>query len=157
MSIEKARAHLRRFGRDGDIREAETSTATVPEAAKALGVEQARIAKSLSIRVKEDVLVLVTAGDVRVDNKKFKARFGKRPRMLTAEEVSAQTGFQVGGVCPFGLPENVAVYLDESLLRFQTVFPACGTGNSLIELTPDELNEYSLSKQWVDVCIPYEA
>ncbi|MGI6152484.1 MAG: YbaK/EbsC family protein [Christensenellaceae bacterium] len=156
MPIDRVREYLKRWGKDADVRELPEKTATVAEAAGALGVSPARIAKSLSIRIKDRVLVLVTAGDMRVDNLKFKGCFGRRPRMLAADEVLEITGYKVGGVCPFGLPEDVPVYLDNSLRRFKTVFPACGTDNSLIEVTPEELHEYARNTGWVDVCHPYE-
>ena len=133
--------------------ETETSTATVPQAAAALGVALGRIAKSITLRDGQGGgLMVVASGDVKIDNKKFKQYFGFSPRMLNAEEVPALTGFMVGGVCPFGLSAGLAVYLDESLRRFATVFPACGSSNSMIELTADQLMEYSLGRGWVDVC-----
>lgn len=158
MSIEQVRTHLSRWRRDGDIIEISASTATVAEAAGALGVIPARIAKSISLRGAEAgggenaAMIIVAAGDVKLDNRKFREHFGRKARMLNPDEALRYTGHAVGGVCPFGLPPGVAVYLDHSLKRFQTVYPACGSGNSAIELTLQELEEYSQSQGWVDVC-----
>jgi prolyl-tRNA editing enzyme YbaK/EbsC (Cys-tRNA(Pro) deacylase) len=154
MSIEQVRGYLKRWNRDGDIIEMEASTATVLEAANALGVIPARIAKSISLKQGDRAIVIVVAGDVKLDNRKYKDRFGIKARMLTPEEALEFTGHAVGGVCPFGLPPELPVYLDVSMKRFTTVFPACGSGNSAIELTLDELNEYSQNREWVDVCKP---
>jgi prolyl-tRNA editing enzyme YbaK/EbsC (Cys-tRNA(Pro) deacylase) len=170
MGIDQVRAYLNQWNRDKDIIEMEASTATVPEAAKALGVIPARIAKSISLRrgtfapaelgggsrIGENALVVVVAGDMKLDNRKYKDRFGVKVKMLSPEEALAATGHAVGGVCPFALPPGVAVYLDVSMKRFETVYPACGSGNSAIELTMDELNEYSKNNEWVDVCRPIE-
>jgi prolyl-tRNA editing enzyme YbaK/EbsC (Cys-tRNA(Pro) deacylase) len=152
MSIEQVRIYLKRWNRDGNIIEMEASTATVPEAARALGVIPARIAKSISLKAGDSAMILVTAGDMKLDNRKYKDRFGFKAKMLSPEEALNSTGHAVGGVCPFGLPEGIAVYLDVSLRRFRTVFPACGSGNSAIELTLAELSEYAQSQEWVDVC-----
>jgi prolyl-tRNA editing enzyme YbaK/EbsC (Cys-tRNA(Pro) deacylase) len=152
MSIEQVRSFLKRWNRDGDIIEMDASTATVPEAAEALGVIPARIAKSISLKAGDGAMILVSAGDMKLDNRKYKDRFGFKAKMLSPQEALDLTGHAVGGVCPFGLPGGIAVYLDVSLRRFQTVFPACGSGNSAIELTMDELNEYSQNQGWVDVC-----
>ena len=154
MSIEQVRAYLKRWNRDKDIIEMEASTATVLEAANALGVIPARIAKSISLKQGDNAMVIVVAGDMKLDNRKYKDRFGIKAKMLSPEEAVQFTGHAVGGVCPFGLPAGVSVYLDTSMKRFNTVFPACGSSNSAIELTMDELNEYSLNKEWVDVCKP---
>lgn len=156
MSIEKVKAYFRAFGMEERIMEMETSSATVELAAQAVGVEPARIAKTLSFKVQNQALLIVAAGDARVDNKKYKAYFGSKAKMLTPEEVVAYIGHAIGGVCPFAIPESVAVYLDESLKRFQTVFPACGSGNSAIELTLPELEKYSGSRAWIDVCKDWE-
>ena len=140
MSIEKAKAHLSRWNRDADVQEHALSSATVELAAKALGTEPCRIAKTLSFLNGDRTILLVAAGDARVDSSRFKKTFGvKKVKMVPAEEVEARTGHAVGGVCPFGLPEGVDVYLDESLRRFRTVFPACGSANTSIELTVPEV------------------
>ena len=152
MSAEAVKNYLRRWNREGDIILLEVSTATVSLAALALGVEEARIAKSISLRMDDGAAIVVAAGDVKIENRKFKDRFAQKPKMLTAEETLRFTGHAVGGVCPLALPEGVAVYLDVSLRRFKTVFPACGTANSAIELSLAELEEYSGSRGWVDVC-----
>jgi prolyl-tRNA editing enzyme YbaK/EbsC (Cys-tRNA(Pro) deacylase) len=157
MSIEQVRTYLRRWGRDGDIIEMDVSTATVAEAAAALGVIPARIAKSISLKYGDGAMIVVTAGDMKLDNRKYKDRFGVKARMLSAGEALDYTGHAVGGVCPFALPPEVAVYLDSSLHRFETVYPACGSGNSAIELTLDAMNEYSQSRGWVDVCKPVDS
>ncbi|AEF83282.1 YbaK/EbsC family protein [Leadbettera azotonutricia] len=161
MSIESVCQYLARWGRDKDIIVMEESTATVALAAAALGVIPARIAKSISLRVEKDgvpaAMVVVTAGDVKLDNRKYKDRFDLKAKMLSPGEALEYTGHAVGGVCPFALPPGVEVYLDVSLQRFQTVYPACGSGNSAIELTMDELKEYSASLDWVDVCAPIGA
>jgi prolyl-tRNA editing enzyme YbaK/EbsC (Cys-tRNA(Pro) deacylase) len=156
VSIEKVREYLRRWNREGDIIEMETSTATVPQAAESLGVIPARIAKSISLLLQEKAIVIVVAGDMKLDNRKYKEKFGVKIKMLSPEAALELTGHAVGGVCPFALPEGVSVYLDGSLKRFKTVFPACGSGNSAIELTPEELSEYSQSAGWIDVCKPME-
>jgi prolyl-tRNA editing enzyme YbaK/EbsC (Cys-tRNA(Pro) deacylase) len=160
MSIEAVRQYLSKWGRDKDIIVMEESTATVMLAAAALGVIPARIAKSISLKVERDgipaAMVVATAGDMKLDNRKYKDRFGQKAKMLTPEEALKFTGHAVGGVCPFALPSGIEVYLDLSLQRFQTVYPACGSGNSAIELTMDELSEYSGSRDWVDVCKPIE-
>jgi prolyl-tRNA editing enzyme YbaK/EbsC (Cys-tRNA(Pro) deacylase) len=154
MSIEQVRVYFRRWGRDRDIIEMDASTATVAEAAAALGVIPARIAKSISLKCGDGAMILVSSGDMKLDNRKYKERFGFKARMLSAVEAFELTGHAVGGVCPFALPPGVAVYLDLSLRRFETLYPACGSGNSAIELSPDELHEYSQSLGWVDVCKP---
>ena len=154
MSVEQVRAHLSRWNRGKDVFELDISTATVELAAKALGVIPARIAKSISLRNSgEGAMVVVVAGDMKLDNKKFRGLFNFKPRMLSPEEALEFTGHAIGGICPFALPPGVEVYLDNSLKRFQTIFPACGSGNSVIELTPLELEEFSASKGWVDVCV----
>ena len=153
MAIEQVRAYLSRWNRENDIIEMEISTATVELAASALGVIPARIAKTISLRGQNNsAFVVVTAGDVKLDNHKFKSQFKIKARMLNPEEALTYTGHAVGGVCPFALPPGVDVYLDNSMKRFLTVFPACGSGNSAIELTLPELEEYSQCKGWVDVC-----
>lgn len=152
MSIEKVREYLKKWNRDKDVMEFDTSSATVELAAQTLGVEPARIAKSLSFKAGESAMVIVMAGDAKTDNGKFKAEFGFKARMLTPDEALQHTGHAVGGVCPFGLRDNIPVFLDVSLKRFKTVFPACGSGNSAIELTCGELDEYAMNKKWIDVC-----
>ena len=153
MSIEKVRAYFEARGRGGDILEFSQSSATVELAAQAVGVIPARIAKTLSFRQGEGCILLVAAGDARVDNKKFKARFGMKASMPSPDEVRALTGHAVGGVCPFSIENDaVTVYLDESLRRFDTVFPAAGSDHSAIELGCDELYEYANAAGWVDVC-----
>ena len=155
MSVEAVREYLRRWNRQEDILLMDVSTATVPLAAQALGVEEARIAKTLSFAAKEDdghALILVTAGDQKIDNRKFKDQFGMKARMLSPEDALRLTGHPVGGVCPFALPAGTEVYLDRSLERFTTVYPACGAGNSAIEMTPAELERCAEAAGWVDVC-----
>ena len=153
MSIQKVRAYFRGFGIEDRIREFEISSATVELAAVAVGVEGARIAKSLSFKVDGEPIIIVVAGDAKVDNGRYKARFHTKAKMLTHEEAHELIGHDVGGVCSFALPENVKVYLDVSLKRFETVFPAAGSDNSAIELTCEELEKYSSNfQEWVDVC-----
>ena len=153
MSIEKAKQHLSRWGKDGLVVEHEASSATVELAALALHTEPRRIAKTLSFLTGERTILVVAAGDARVDSAKFKKAFGlKKARMVPAEEVEPRIGHAIGGVCPFGVNEGVDVWLDESLRRFETVFPACGSSNSSIELSPEELAEYSEACGWADVC-----
>jgi prolyl-tRNA editing enzyme YbaK/EbsC (Cys-tRNA(Pro) deacylase) len=154
MGIEQVRAYLKQWNRDGDIIEADVSTATVAAAADALGVIPARIAKSISLKQEDGAGIVVIAGDMKLDNRKYKDAFGHKAKMLTPEEALQITGHAVGGVCPFALPSGIKVYLDVSIKRFRTVFPACGSGNSAIELTPEELARYSQSGDWVDVCKP---
>ncbi|HCX63100.1 MAG TPA: EBSC protein [Clostridiales bacterium] len=156
MSIEKVREYLKSFGKDRDILEMDESTATVELAARALGTEEARIAKSLSFYNGDDAMIIVVAGDAKIDNKKFKEYFGFKARMLAPEDTVKFTGHAIGGVCPFALPEKVTVYLDDSMKRFETMFPACGSGNSAIELTLNELEEISKSQKWIDVCKNWE-
>ena len=157
MSIEKVRAFFAARGREGDIREFSVSSATVELAAVAAGCEAARIAKTLSFAVGDGCVLVVCAGDTRIDNAKFKAHFHTKAKMLSPEEVVAFTGHAVGGVCPFAI-ENpaVTVWLDISLRRFATVFPAAGSSQSAIELTPEELEEYAAAAGWVDVCKNWE-
>ncbi|MDO4542554.1 MAG: YbaK/EbsC family protein [Bacillota bacterium] len=152
MSVEKVKEYFAGFGLADKVRELTESCATVELAAAALGTEGARIAKTLSFRSGEGCLLVVTAGDMKIDNKKFKNTFDVKAKMLSPEEVLAMTGHAVGGVCPFGIPEDVEVYLDVSLKRFVTVFPACGSSNSLIELSPEDLAKYANNRRWVDVC-----
>ena len=154
MSIEKVKQYFKQFEIENKIREFSVSSATVELAAKALDCEPCRIAKSLSFKTGDTkAVIIVAAGDVRVDNKKFKSFFQKKLKMLSGNEVKAFTGHEIGGVCPFAVNNGVDVYLDVSLKRFDTVFPACGSSNSAIELTMEELEKYSSNfKQWIDVC-----
>lgn len=159
MSIERVRAFFTNLGRESDVLEFSVSSATVELAAQAVGVEGARIAKTLSFSDGNGgCLLVVAAGDAKVSNRKYKDAFGLKAKMLSSQDALALTGHAVGGVCPFALPDNVVVYLDDSLRRFATVFPACGSSNSAIELTCEELERYSAAKAWVDVCtLPEEA
>ena len=153
MSIEKVRAHFKPLGIEERIREFDVSSATVELAAGAVGVEGARIAKSLSFKVDEHPIIVVVAGDAKVDNSRYKAQFHTKAKMLTHEEAHELIGHDVGGVCPFALPEDVKVYLDVSMKRFETVFPAAGSSNSAVEMTCDELERYASNfAAWVDVC-----
>ena len=152
MSIERVRAYFRELGMEERVLEFETSSATVELAAQTVGVIPARIAKTLSFKGPEGVILVVTAGDAKIDNKLYKAEFGLKAKMLTADEVLEMVGHPVGGVCPFGINEGIPVYLDDSLKRFVTVFPAVGSGNSAIELNLEELFEYSKAIEWIDVC-----
>ncbi len=151
MSIERARAHLRKYDLDGRIRELEQSSATVELAAQALGVEPARIAKTLSYMVDGGAILIVAAGDARMDNRRFKDAFHAKAKMLTAEQAEQLIGHAVGGVCPFGVNDGVKVYLDESLRRFDTVYPACGSANSAIPLSIAELETASECIGWVNI------
>ena len=152
MSIEKVKSYFAEYGMDNRILEFPVSSATVELAAQALNCEPKRIAKTLSFRVGEQAILVVAAGDARVDNAKYKNRFGVKAKMLSHEEAAEMIGHAVGGVCPFAVKEGVAVYLDEPLKRFPTVFPAAGSSNSAIELTIAELETYSRFTAWVDVC-----
>ncbi len=152
MAIEVVREYLKQWNADERIIEFPTSSATVELAAQAAGCEPARIAKTLSFLVNDHAVLIVAAGDVKVDNAKYKSLFHTKAKMLTAEQVTEMIGHAVGGVCPFGVKEGVEIYLDESLKRFQTVFPAAGSSNSAIEVTMEELETYSGSRNWVDVC-----
>lgn len=152
MSIEKGRAYFRDLGLEHRVMEFEVSSATVELAAKAVGVEGARIAKTLSFKKDDSCILILTAGDARIDNRKFKDYFRMKAKMPTPEEVLEIVGHPVGGVCPFGINEGIEVYLDESLRRFETVFPAVGSGNSAIELNMEELFEYSKALAWINVC-----
>lgn len=157
LSLDSVKAHFKQWDREKDVMEFDTSSATVDMAAEAIGVIPARIAKTLSFRGEgEKAILIVAAGDAKIDNKKFRHFFGFKARMLTADEVLEQTGHAVGGVCPFGLANDLDVFLDVSMKRFDTLFPACGSSNSAIELTCDELAQYSGAKEWVDVCKEWE-
>lgn len=152
MSIERVREYFKTKGIDGRIQEFEISSATVPLAAKALHCEESRIAKTLSFHIGEKVILIVAAGDAKIDNAKYKAQFGTKAKMLSFDEAELLVGHAVGGICPFAVNEGVEIYLDESLKRFNTVFPACGSSNSAIELSLQELEEYSGFIKWIDVC-----
>lgn len=152
MSIQKVREYFREYGMEDRILEFDQSSATVELAAEAVGTEPARIAKTLSFSVDEQPVLIVCAGDTKIDNPRFKAEFHTKAKMLKFDEVEALIGHAVGGVCPFGINPGVKVYLDESMKRFDTVFPAAGSENSAIELTIDELEKYSGYDKWVDVC-----
>lgn len=152
MSIDKVRSFFAKYSMEGRILEFPVSSATVELAAQALNCEPCRIAKSLSFSLKEETILVVAAGDAKVNNGKFKTRFGVKAKMLGREEAEEKIGHAVGGVCPFAVNEGVSIYLDESLKRFDTVFPACGSSNSAIELTIPELEIYSGFTDWVDVC-----
>ena len=152
MSIDAVKKHFIQYDRDNDILEFEISSATVELAAKALGVTEARIAKTLSFKNDDTAILIVTAGDTKIDNKKFKQQFGFKARMLSFEQVLEFTGHEIGGVCPFGLKTNLPIYLDISMKRFESVFPACGSNNSAIELTCEELEEYTRFDSWIDIC-----
>ncbi len=152
MSIEKVKEYFKQYNMEDKVMEFPVSSATVELAAKALNTEGCRIAKTLSFSVNDSPILIVTAGDAKIDNKKYKAFFGAKAKMLSFDEVEEKIGHAVGGVCPFAINEGVTVYLDECIKRFETVFPACGSSNSAIELTPEELEKYSNYKQWIDVC-----
>lgn len=152
MAIEQARDYLKAWGCADQIIELEHSSATVALAAEALGTEEARLRKPCRFGVQEQPVLVVTAGDIKLDNAKYKAFFHVKAKMLGYEEVEPVIGHPVGGVCPFGIHPGIPVYLDESLKRFETVFPACGSGNSAIELTPDRLFEIAQAQAWINVC-----
>ena len=156
MSIEKGREYFRQFGMEDRVQEFKVSSATVELAAHALGVDGARIAKTLSFMVGEQPILILMAGDVKVDNSKYKGFFHTKAKMMSPEQLEEYVGHQIGGVCPFGIKDGVDVYLDESMKRFETVFPAVGGSNSAIELTIEELEKYSNYKEWVDVSKPIE-
>ncbi len=152
MSIERVRDYFAQFHMEDRIQEFSVSSATVELAAEALHTEGKRIAKTLSFSVEDNPVLIVAAGDAKIDNPKFKAQFHQKAKMLDFDTVEPLIGHAVGGVCPFSVNEGVEVYLDVSLKRFQTVFPACGSANSAIELTIPELERYSGFKAWIDVC-----
>ena len=152
MAIDKVKEYFKKYGIENRILEFEVSSATVELAAEAVHCEPCRIAKTLSFMVKGIPVLIVTAGDAKIDNPKYKAQFGTKAKMLTPEEAESLIGHAVGGVCPFAVNEGITIYLDRSLKRFQTVFPACGSSNSAIELTIEELEKYSSFTAWIDVC-----
>ena len=157
MGIEQARAYLQQWGIQNQILEFDSSSATVELAAQALHCEPGRIAKTLSFLVDGEAVLVVAAGDTKIDNAKFKAQFHTKAKMLTPEQAVELVGHAVGGVCPFGVKDGVKVYLDVSLQRFDIVYPACGSSNSAIELTISELEQYSRFDAWVDVCKGWRA
>ena len=153
MSLEKAKAYLAEKGYADHVIELEDSSATVQLAAQALGVEPGMIAKTMSFKKDDGCILVVTAGDVKIDNAKYRHTFGLKAKMLTPDEVTEYVGHAIGGVCPFAVKDGVkGIYIDESVKRFETIFPACGSRNSAIELTPEELFKYSNADRWVDVC-----
>lgn len=155
MSLKSVKDYFRTYGIEERIQEFDVSSATVELAASALHCEPQRIAKTLSFLVEGQAVLIVAAGDAKIDNPKYKTKFGKKAKMLSPDEVEILVGYAVGGVCPFAVNEGVKVYLDISLKRFDTVFPACGSSNSAIELTIEELEKYSSYMEWVDVCKGY--
>ena len=156
MAIDKVKAFFAKMNMADRVVEFEASSATVDLAAARIGCEPKRIAKTLSFMADRGPILVVAAGDARVDNAKYKAQFGVKAKMLAPEEAETLIGHAVGGVCPFAVNEGVPVFLDESLKRFDTVFPACGSSNSVIELTVPELEKYSSNTSWVDVCKSWE-
>ena len=162
MSIERVREYFRKLGIEDRVMEIDESSATAALFAaesfcregNGRGCEEGRIAKTISFSLDGEPILIVAAGDTKIDNAKYKSRFGKKAKMLSHEEAAQLIGHAVGGVCPFAMNEGVKIYLDESLKRFNTVYPACGSSNSMIELTPAELEEYSKPESWVDVCKP---
>jgi prolyl-tRNA editing enzyme YbaK/EbsC (Cys-tRNA(Pro) deacylase) len=152
MAFDKAKAHLKTFGLDDKVMEFEVSSATVKEAAIAANCAEAEIAKTLSFLVDEKPILIVVAGDQKIDNAKYKAEFHTKAKMIPFEEVEPLIGHAVGGVCPFGIMDGVEVFLDESLKRFEVVYPACGSSNSAVKLTIDELEQASAYSKWIDVC-----
>lgn len=152
MSVDKVRSFFQKYGLDKRIMEFDVSSATVEQAAQALSCRPERIAKTLSFNVNGRTILIVTAGDRKIDNAKYKTNFGAKARMLTADNAEETIGHAVGGICPFGINPNIDVYLDISLKRFDTVFPACGSSNSAIELSIGELEKYSSFSAWIDVC-----
>ncbi len=152
MAIENVKEYFKKYNMENRIQEFDVSSATVELAAKALHCEPCRIAKTLSFMISGHPVLIVAAGDAKIDNSKYKAQFGTKAKMLTPEEVENMVGHAIGGVCPFAVNEGVSVYLDNSLQRFETVFPACGSSNSAIELTIEELERYSGFHSWIDVC-----
>ncbi|MDR2790655.1 MAG: YbaK/EbsC family protein [Campylobacteraceae bacterium] len=152
MALDKVKDFFRQFGLEEKIIELDTSSATVELAAKALRCEGKRIAKTLSLKLNDRFILIVMAGDAKIDNAKYRAEFGAKVRMLSADEVLANIGHEVGGVCPFGISGDVDIYLDKSLKRFESVFPACGSRNSAIELDIKSMERYTRNKKWIDVC-----
>ncbi|MDR0666955.1 MAG: YbaK/EbsC family protein [Campylobacteraceae bacterium] len=156
MALDKVKEFFRQFGLEDKIIELSASSATVELAAKALGCEGRRIAKTLSLKLDGKPILIVTAGDAKIDNAKYRAEFGMKARMLSPDEVLANIGHEIGGVCPFGIDEDIDVYLDISLKRFESVYPACGSTNSAIKLNVGDMEKYVRNKKWVDVCKDWE-
>lgn len=154
MSEISVKNHLKKYNKDNQIITMPSSTATVKEAAESLGCEEARIAKTLSFKTTNETLLIVTAGDVKIDNAKYRNYFHEKAHMLPIDEVEVKIGHPIGGVCPFGVNDNISIYLDESLKRFETVYPACGTPHNAIELTINELEEITDYKEWINVTKP---
>ena len=152
MSFERAKEYLKEYGLENKVMEFPVSSATVEEAAKAVGCEEKEIAKTLSFLVEDKPILIVVAGDCKIDNSKYKAEFHKKAKMIPFADVEELIGHSVGGVCPFGIKEGVTVYLDDSLKRFNTIYPACGSSNSAVKLTIEELEKASNFEKWVDVC-----
>ncbi|NLY72197.1 MAG: YbaK/EbsC family protein [Tissierellia bacterium] len=152
MSVDRARRHLEKWNFDSRVEEFEVSSATVALAAKALGTEEARIAKTISFDLGDRIILIVTAGDAKIDNRKFKDYFGVKARMLPRERVEEEIGYDVGGVCPFGVNPGVDIYLDESMKRFDVIFPAAGSASSCARLSPEELELAVPGSQWINVC-----
>ncbi len=152
MSLEKVRAYLKEYGLDHKVMEFEVSSATVEEAAKAINCKEQEIAKTLSFIVDDKPILIVASGDSKVDNSKYKAEFHTKAKMIPFDHVEKMVGHAVGGVCPFGVNDDVAIYLDNSLKRFGTIYPACGSSNSAIKLTLEQLEKITNYEKWVDVC-----
>lgn len=152
MSLEKAKEYLKKWNLEDRVEEFSESSATVELAAKAIGCEPEHIAKTLSFQVEDNPVLIVASGDAKIDNTKFKEQFHTKAKMLSKEEVEEKIGHAVGGVCPFGVNEGVRVYLDISLRRFETIYPACGSSNSVVKMTVEELETCSKSLDWIDVC-----
>lgn len=157
MSVERVRSYLAAFGAAERVLEFDTSSATVEMAAQAVGCPSGQIAKTLAFLLNGQAILVVAAGDARVDNSRYKARFGAKAAMLTPQQAVELVGYAVGGICPFAVPDGVSVYLDASLRRFAQVYPACGSSNSAIRLTLPELEQFSLSVDWVDVCKDWQS
>ena len=152
MSFERAKEYLKEYGLENKVMEFPVSSATVEEAAKAVGCMEEEIAKTLSFIVEDKPILIVVAGDCKIDNSKYKAEFHKKAKMIPFNDVEKLIGHNVGGVCPFGIKERVTVYLDDSLKRFDTIYPACGSSNSAVKLTIEELEKASNYEKWIDVC-----
>ena len=152
MSLEKAKEHLKKYGLEDRVKEYSISSATVKEAAIAVGCKEEEIAKTLSFIVDDKPILIVTSGDQKIDNPKYKAEFHTKAKMIPFDDVEKLTGHMVGGVCPFGINEDVDVYLDTSLKRFDITYPACGSSNSAVKLSIEELEKASNYKKWIDVC-----